>query len=79
MGAIVAGDIIALLLFIFQVSILPEASDKAYMLVLVLALGSVAGVMTGDLIFRIRRKGKPSARRKKSNSNWHIAKSNYGE
>ena len=65
MGAIVGVDIIAVLLFIFGASILPESSDKAYRLFLALATGIVAVFIAGDWVFRIRPKPKSSTRRKK--------------
>jgi ABC-type maltose transport system permease subunit len=58
MGAIVAVDVIAMLLFIFGASILPEGSDKAYRLALALATGGVAFVIAGDWVFRVRPKVK---------------------
>lgn len=65
MGAIVGVDIIAVLLFVFGASILPEGSDKVYRLALAFAAGIVALVIAGDWVFRIRPKPKLSKGRKK--------------
>ena len=65
MGGIVGVNIIAVLMFIFGQSILPEDSDKMYLFALTLAAGIVALAMTGDLIFRVRGRPMQSTRRRK--------------
>ena len=65
LGAIIAGDIMAILLFIFGLSIHPEDSDKAYLLVAALAAGIGTIMITSDFVFRIRHITKPTGRKKK--------------
>ena len=63
--AIIAGDIMAILFFIFGLSIYPEESDKAYLLVAALAAGIGTIMITSDFVFRIRHITKPTGRKKK--------------
>ncbi len=62
---IVAGDIFALLLFIFGASIQPETSDKAYFLAAAVAAGIGTIMIASDFVFRVRHKSKSTRRKKK--------------
>lgn len=64
LGVTIVGDIMALLFFIFRLSIMPEDSDKAYWLAMGFATLVLGFAMATDWVFRVRS-GKPKSRKKK--------------
>jgi hypothetical protein len=62
--AVTFGDIMALLYFVFRLSIMPDDSDKAYWLALGFASWVLGFGMASDWVFRVRN-GKTKSRKKK--------------
>jgi len=64
LGVVAGGNIMALLYFIFRLSIMPDDSDKAYWLAMGFATLALGFAMATDWVFRVRS-GKPKSRKKK--------------
>jgi len=65
LGVVAGGNIMALLYFIFRLSIMPEDADKAYWLAMGFATFVLSFGMASDWVFRVRGSEPKSRKRKK--------------